>query len=178
MLNKRAKHYGTDETEAFKKQFLSVAEEEWLTFDPEYFGLKSAKAAGLEGGVNQDTIRLLEMMASLTRDKALGSKFQAKLTRAYERLFSHAATRGTDTNSPYQTFFVASKALADPQSIDNTMINFHALSGLIEARKSIGIEKIGMSDKDFSLYRNYFFQKLNTNKVATAFYALRSLKNL
>ena len=85
-----------------------------MTFDTEYFGLKQSKNAGIEGGVTVETMRVLEMMASLSRDKSLGSKIQVKITRAYERLFTHAATRSIDANSAYQTFYVAPKALADP----------------------------------------------------------------
>ena len=176
MINKRAKHYGAEQSQAFYEAFTKQVES-WLDFNVDYFGLKQDMEAGRPGGVTADSVRLLEMMASMIKDGRIGSKVQAKVARAYERLFTHAATRSTDENSPLRSFFVAPKGLTS-SNFDNTMVNLHALSGLIEARKALALDKMGVAESDFALYRNYFASKLGTVKVSTAFYALRGLKNL
>jgi len=56
------------------------------------------------------------------------------VTAGYFRLFSAAGAKSGDM------FFIAPKAAADPQSFDLTAANLHALSGIVEARKSIPID--------------------------------------
>ena len=136
MINKRAKHYGVSEpSDAFIKNFLQVLDKDWIdNFNAEQFGLKKQ---GSTQGVTFDSIRLIEMMASVVKDKNLGQRAQAKVTKALNMLFTQAASTSADANSDRQIFFVAPKGAYDPQKFDLTQVNLHTLSALIEARKVI-----------------------------------------
>jgi hypothetical protein len=54
----------------------------------------------------------------------------------------------------------------------------HVLSGVIDARKHISIDKMGLEDEKFSLYRNYFAGKMHSQDISTVYYGMRGLKNL
>lgn len=98
MINKRAKHYGVSQpSDEFIKSFLQVLDKDWIdNFNAEHFGLKRQ---GSSHGVTFDSIRLVEMMASVVKDKNLGQRAQAKVTKALSVLFTQAASKSADANS-------------------------------------------------------------------------------
>lgn len=119
------------------------------------------------------------MLSSLVKDNKLGKSAQEKVSKAFTKLFAGASSKSFNENSEKQTFYIAPKGAADPQSFDLTQVNLHTLSALIEARKAIDVEKTGFKDNYFSLYRNYFEARAQAGQsVQTVFYSLRGLKNL
>lgn len=98
MINKRAKHYGVSEpSDEFLKSFLQVLDKDWIdNFNADSFSLKRQ---GSTQGVTYDSIRLVEMMASVLKNKNLGQRAQAKVTKALSMLFTQAASTSADANS-------------------------------------------------------------------------------
>lgn len=84
MINKRAKHYGlekeyTGSTE-FMKNLQQMMDKDWVAdFDTEIFQLPPKTGKSAVTGVTQDSLKLLEMMATLQKDKKIGEKVQKKV---------------------------------------------------------------------------------------------------
>lgn len=76
MINKRAKHYGVEvenpaNTEFFKS-LISHLDTSWIDdFNTDTFQLNNA---GDKDGVTFDTVKLLEMMSTVQKDKSVGKK--------------------------------------------------------------------------------------------------------
>lgn len=98
MINKRAKHYGYDkggEGSEFFKSFTKVVGDKWL----DGFSESSFALQGEEAGVTINSIKIVEMMASLVKDKALGEKLTVKVQKLMAKLFEQASSISLDDSS-------------------------------------------------------------------------------
>ena len=160
MINKRAKHYGVEVdnpgTTEFIKSLLSNLEKSWVDgFSLDTFQLKSEKS---KSGATIESLKLLEMMSTLQKDKSIGDKIQKKVKGALTKLIKEASGVSDDPYSRYQNFFVVPKN-AQNGDFDSTAFNLHLLNTIIDGKRGIPLADIGFSDVYFSLYKNYFESK-------------------
>ena len=76
MINKRAKHYGVEVenpgTTEFIKSLIKTLDKQWVDgFSLDTFQLKGDKSTT---GATIDSLKLLEMMSTLQKDKTVGDK--------------------------------------------------------------------------------------------------------
>lgn len=106
-----------------------------------------------------NSIKIVEMMTSLLKDKNLGEKVVKKVARSLTKLFDGASSISIDDTSEKQIYFVAPRNAFDSTVLELTQFNYHILSSLMEAKRGIKLQSLGIEDEMLSLYRNYFDNK-------------------
>ena len=66
------------------------------------------------------SVRLAEVMSTVTKDATLGEKITKRLTKGLQKLFSQASALALNDYEEGQYFFVAPKGAADPEKLDLT----------------------------------------------------------
>lgn len=154
---------------------IATLDKSWIDdFWLDSFQLKTTKGAD---GVNFDSVKILEIMAGLQKDKTVGPRLQKKVKAALQILIEQAGAISSDPYSENRIFFVAPKN-AKKSCFDLTALNLHVLNTIIESKKGLNLADIHFNEENFSLYRNYFESKATSAlTLSTAFYALRGLKS-
>ena len=75
---------------------------------------------GEEAGVSLDSIKYMEMIASLVKDKNIGEKCAKKVAKGLSKLFEGASSISIDDTSEHQIFFVAPKNAYDSDVLELT----------------------------------------------------------
>mmetsp|Transcript_17492 Transcript_17492/g.29447 ORF Transcript_17492/g.29447 Transcript_17492/m.29447 type:complete len:365 (+) Transcript_17492:442-1536(+) len=176
MINKRLRHYGVENEAASQvnQLLLTKLKSDWLiSFDPKTLQLTSQK----EKGVTIHSLRLLEIISSHMGNAEVGSKATQVVKEALTSLIKLTGAPVGVLSRENQIFFIAPRNAQDPQKLDLVQANFHFLNSVMEAQKQLNLTDFKFKQENYSLLRNYFFQKAVGNSLGstqTLYFALRA----
>lgn len=128
-------------------------------------------------GLTIESIRVMRLLTTQIEDKDVGEKIVAKIKKSLKRLFKEASSQSDHIGEDFDSFFVATKNAYYSENLDLTQLNFNVLTLVNHVSKKIALDSIGLSNKQLSLYRNYFIQKaIASIDVASGCHALSALK--
>lgn len=177
IINKRAKFYGVEGEEGFSAKLATKFEQEWL----ELFSTDSFSLVGESNGVTIQSLRLVEMMASLIQNPKMGERAGNKVKEALSQLIKQTSASVGDPNTQSSMFFIAPKKAGNPQEFDLIQANLHFVNILVESSKAIQLSDSKFKPINFSQLRDYFFQRAmgsQLGSLSNLYFSLRGLKAL
>lgn len=110
-------------------------------------------------GLSIESIRVMRLLVTQIEDSEVSDIVITKVKKSLKTLFKEAGSQSDHQNEDFNYFFLVTKNAYQSERLDLTAMNFEVLSLVNHISAKITPDSIGLSNKQLSLFRNYFTHK-------------------